>query len=153
MAWSIARRELVGPVGDARPTRRVEELLRRDIQRVRVDMRAAADACAGQDEHVIEILDPLDPVHLCCGEPEEVLQIPLGLRNVFVFPAPAGLHDADPVALLRRTERGNASAEAGADDHHVVVEAAMRSLLGRLIRARRTGLHSWTMPHRRWRSN
>ena len=49
--------------------------------------------------------------------------MPLALRNVVVVPALAGLHDADPVALLRGTERGDASAEPRADDHHVVVEA------------------------------
>ena len=71
------RRQLVGPVGDARPLRRVEELLRRDVQRVGVDVRPAADARAGEDEHVVEVLDPLDPVQLCRGEPQEVRQIPL----------------------------------------------------------------------------
>ena len=140
------RRQLVGPVGDARPSRRVEELLRRDIQGVGIDMRAAAHACAGEDEHVVQVLDPLDPVHLCRGQPQEVRQIPLGLRNVFVFPAPAGLHDADPVALLRGTERGNAATEARADDHHVVVEAChgspFRTRLG--FRIKRTRLMAAT---------
>ncbi len=117
------RRQLVGPVGDARPLRRVEELLRRDVQRVGVDVRSAADARAGEDEHVVEVLDPLDPVQLRRGEPQEVRQIPLGLRDVLVLPAPAGLHDTDPVALLRGPQRGDASAEPRADDHHVVVEA------------------------------
>ena len=117
------RRQLVGPVGDARPLRRVEELLRRDVQRVGVDVRSAADAGAGEDEHVIEVLDPLDPVQLRRGEPQEVRQMPLALRDVLVLPALAGLHDADPVALLRGTERGDASTEPRADDHHVVVEA------------------------------
>ena len=95
------RRQLVGPVGDARPLRRVEELLRRDVQRVGVDVRAAAHARAREDEHVVEVLDPLDPVQLRRGQPQEVRQIPLGLRDVLVLPAPAGLHHADPVALLR----------------------------------------------------
>ena len=119
----MMRRQLVGPVGDARPLRRIEELLRRDVQRVAVDVRSAADACAAEDEHIVQVLDPLDPVQLRRGEPQEVRQIPLGLRDVLVFPAPAGLHDADPVALLRGAQRGDAAAEARADDHHVVVEA------------------------------
>ena len=117
------RRQLVGPVGDARPLRRVEELLRGDVQRVGVDMRSAAHARAAEDEHIVEVLDPLDPVQLRRGEPQEARQMPLALRDVFVFPALAGLHDANPVALLRGAERGDASAEARADDHHVVVEA------------------------------
>jgi hypothetical protein len=117
-----ARRQLVGPICDARPLRRIEELLRRDIQRVGIDVRAAAHACAAEDEHIVEILDPLDPVQLCRGEPQEARQIPLGLRNVLVLPTPAGLHDANPVALLRGTKRGNAPTEPRADDHYVVVE-------------------------------
>ena len=117
------RRELVGPIGDAGPFRRVEELLRRDVQRVGIDMRTAAHARAGEDQHVVEVLDPLDPVELRRREPQEVGQVPLGLRDVLVLPAPAGLHDADAVALLRGTERGDASTEARADDQYVVIEA------------------------------
>ena len=117
------RRELVAPVGDARPSLRIEELLRRDIQGVGIDMRAATDACAGEDEHIVQGLDPLDPVQLGRGHPHEVRQVPLRLRYVFVPPAPAGLHDTNPVALLGGTECGNASTEPRADDHDVVVEA------------------------------
>ena len=117
------RRQLVGPIGDAGPFLRVEELLRWDVHRARIHMRAAADACAGEDEHVVEVLDPLDSVELRGGEPDEVREVPLGLRDVLVCPAPAGFHDADPVALLGGTKSGDASAEPRADDHHVVVEA------------------------------
>ena len=117
------RRQLVGPIGDAGPFRRVEELLRRDVQRARIHMRAATDASTGEDQHIVEILDPLDPVELRCGEPDEVRQVPLGLRDVLVVPAPTGLHDTNPVALLRGTHRGDASTEPRADDHHVVVKA------------------------------
>jgi hypothetical protein len=95
------RRQFIGPVGDARPLRRVEELLRRDVQRVGVDVRSAADARAAEDQHVVEVLDPLDPVQPRRGEPQEPWQMPLALRDVFVAPALAGLHDTDPVALLR----------------------------------------------------
>ena len=118
-----ARRQLLGPVGDARPFRRIEELLRRDIQRVRIDMRAAADTRATKDQHVVQRLDPLDPVQLCRGKPQEVRQIPLGPRNVFVLPTPAGLKDANPVALFRSTQRGDASTEPRADDQHVIVKS------------------------------
>ena len=75
----VTRRQLVGPVGDAGPSGRVEELLRRDIQRVAVDMRAAAHTCAAQDEHIVQVLDPLDAAQLCSGEPQVVLQIPVAL--------------------------------------------------------------------------
>jgi hypothetical protein len=66
------RRQFVGPVGDVRPFPGVEEPLGRDIQRVGVDVRAAAHACATEDEYIVEILDPLDPVQLRGGEPQEV---------------------------------------------------------------------------------
>ena len=42
----VTRRQFVGPVGDRRPFRRIEELFRRDVERVAVDVRTAADACA-----------------------------------------------------------------------------------------------------------
>src|SRR5262249_55001619 len=61
--------------------------------------------------------------------PEEARQMPLALRNVLVLPPLPGLHDADPVALLRRTERGDTPPESGADDRYVVVEARHGSLL------------------------
>jgi hypothetical protein len=115
------RRQLVGPIGDAGPFRRVEELLRRHIQRVGIDVRAAAHARARQDEHVVQRFDSLDPVQLRRGQPQEMRQIPLRLRNIFVLPTPAGLHDANPIALLRGTECGDASPEPRADNQHVVV--------------------------------
>src|SRR6516225_6443041 len=46
------RRQLVGPIGDTGPFLRVEELLRWDVHGARIYMRAAADAGAGEDEHV-----------------------------------------------------------------------------------------------------
>jgi hypothetical protein len=97
------RRQLVGPVGDARPCRRVEELLGRDVQGVGVDVRPATDTGPAEDQHIVEELDPLDPVELGFGKPEEAGKVPLALRQVVVVPAPTGLHDADPVALLRGT--------------------------------------------------
>ena len=62
-------------------------------------MRTAAHARAAEDEDIVQVLDPLDPIHLCGGEPYVVLQIPAGFRNVFVFPTSAGLHDANPIAV------------------------------------------------------
>jgi len=85
-------------------------------------VRAAADPGAGEDEHVVEVLDALDSVELHGGEPDELRQVPLGLRDLLILPAPTGLHDRDPVALLRGTKRGDAPTEPGTDDHHVVVE-------------------------------
>jgi hypothetical protein len=51
-----------------------------------------------------------------------VRQIPLGLRNGFVFPTLAGLHHANPIALFCGAESGNASTETRADDHDVIVK-------------------------------
>jgi hypothetical protein len=57
-----------------------------DIQRVGVDVRTAADACAGQDEHIVEVLNPLETVELGRGKPQKVGQVPLRFRNVFILP-------------------------------------------------------------------
>ena len=112
-------------------------------------MRAAADTRAGEDQHVVEVLDPLDAVQLRRREPQEVRQVPLRLRDVLVLPAPAGFHDADPVALLRGTQRGDAAAEPRADDHHVVVEARhQRSLRGRCDSQQRSRLGCVVAPVR-----
>jgi hypothetical protein len=48
--------------------------------------RPAADAGTAEDEDVIQVLDPLDRVQLCRGEPQEARQMPLALRQVFVPP-------------------------------------------------------------------
>ena len=86
-------------------------------------MGAAANPCATEDEHIVQGLDPLHPKHLCLGLPQVVRQIPVGLRNVFVLPPPAGLHDANPVAFFSGPQGGDATTESRADDHDVVVEA------------------------------
>ena len=117
------RRQLVGPVRDARPLRRVEELLGRHVQRVGVDVRPTADTGTAEHEDVVQVLDPLDPVQLSRREPEETRQVPLALRQIVVAPPFAGLHDTDAVALLGSTERGHAPAEPRSDDHDVIVEA------------------------------
>src|SRR4029077_9328047 len=91
--------------------------------RARIHMRAAADPGTREDEHIVEVLDPLDPVELSRGEPDEVRQVPLGLRDLLIRPPWTGLHDSDPVALLSSAERRNAPTEPRADNHHVVVKA------------------------------
>src|ERR1700722_13709101 len=85
-------------------------------------MRSAADPRTAEDEHVVEVLDPLNPVELCRGKPQEPRQVPLALRDLFVWPPLAGFHDTDPVTLLRGSESGNASTESRANDNDVVVE-------------------------------
>jgi hypothetical protein len=70
-------------------------------------MRAAAHACAREYEHIIQVLHPLDPIHLCRGRPEKVRQIPLRLRNVFVLPAPTGLQNVGCILFFRTDARSN----------------------------------------------
>ena len=120
------RRQLIGPIGDAGPFLCFEELLRWDVHRARVDVRAASDAGAREDENVVEVLDPLDSVELQGGEPDEVRQVPLACRDLLVGPPQASLHHTDGVALLGGAECGNAAAETRADDCDVVVEARHR---------------------------
>src|SRR5262249_31103425 len=68
-------------------------------------------------------------VQLCCGQPHEVWQVPLGLWNLFIVPTLAGLHDPNSIALLCGAEGGNAPTKAGADNHHVIVEVCHSSFL------------------------
>ena len=117
----VVRGELGLPVGDARPLRVLEELLRRDVERVRVDQRAAADPGAAQHHGVGQQVDALDAVEPEAGRVEEATHAPRGLGEVVVVEAAAGLEDADPVALLGEPERRDRPAEPGADDDDVVV--------------------------------
>ena len=115
------RRELVGPVGDARPLGRVEELLGRDVKRAGVAEAAAADAAAGDDRHVLERSQPEDPLQPQLRAPEVALQVAGVLRELVVGEAPAALEHANGIALLREPQRRDAAAEAGADHQPVVV--------------------------------
>ena len=54
--------------------------------------------------------------------PPEAWQMPLSLRNLFVFPPPAGLHHTNAVAFFRGTKSGNTPTESRTDDRDVVVE-------------------------------
>ena len=69
--------------------------------------------------HLVQVVD-LDAEFL--GQ-IQVIRRQLVLRVVPATVVAAGFHDADPVALLRGAERGDAPAEPRADDQHVVVEA------------------------------
>jgi hypothetical protein len=65
--------------------------------------------------------------HGASSSAQSVMAAHSGAANVLVLPAPAGLHDADPVALLGSAEGGHAAAEPRADDRHVVVEPRHRT--------------------------
>ena len=94
----------------------------RPVERVRVAERAAADPGAAGDRHVLEGREPEDPLQAELRQEEVALEIPGGAREVLVSEAPAGLEDADRVALLAQPQRARGAAEPRADDHPVVVE-------------------------------
>jgi hypothetical protein len=122
----VERRELALPVGDAGPLRVVEELLRRHVERVRVDQRSPADARAAEDHGVGQQVDALDPVETQPRRVEEAPHAPRGLREVVVAEPSAGLEHPDPVALLGEPQGRDRPAEPGPHHHHVVVDARRR---------------------------
>ena len=64
------------------------------------------------------------PKQPSCGRPQEAAHPPGRLRELVVGEPPAGLQHGDPVALLGQAQRGDAAAESGPDDHHVVRHTA-----------------------------
>ena len=117
----VVRRELLLPVRQLRPRRRLEEGLLGHRQRVGVDERAAADADAVEDGHVLEEGHLEEALQAELGHPHPALEIPVGVREVRGGKALPLLEDEHLVALLREPQRRDAAAEAGADDDEVVV--------------------------------
>lgn len=117
----VMRGEFVTPVGDVGPLLVLVEGLRRFVQGIGVDQRAAADAGAAHDEGVLEQGQPLDAETSESGRPEIFTQVPGILGEFVVGVATAGFQHADPVALLGEAQRRDAAAEPGTDHQHVVV--------------------------------
>ncbi len=124
----VVRHQLRLPIGDVRPLLVGEERLRRHVERVRVVQRPTTNAGAGQDHHVAQQMDALDAVHTQFGRPQEFAEVPRGLGHVLVGEAPAGFENADPVALLRQAQRGDAAAKTRTDDQDVVVRFHVPSM-------------------------
>ena len=103
------------------PLRVVVEARPRAIQRVRVAEAAAADARAADDRHVLEQRQAEDPVQAEARREEVAAQVPRGLRELVIGEPPAGLEDADAVALLGQPVRRDAAAEPGPHDDPVEV--------------------------------
>ncbi len=122
----VVRRQLLAPVGDVAPLRVVVERCERLVERVRVDQRAATDARTGEDQAVLEGVDPLDAVAADLGPEEVVPEVPRGVGEVAVLEPAAGLEHRHPVALLGEPQSADRSAEARADDQDVVVERPVR---------------------------
>src|SRR4029077_1328525 len=105
------------------------------------------DTRTGEDQAVLEGVDPLDAVAADLGTEEVVLEVPRGVGEVAVLEPAAGLEDRHPVALLREPESADRSAETRADDHDVVVERRVPSGgRGSLLpggRARAPGGRAW----------
>ena len=117
----VVRQQLGAPVGDVLPLRVVEERVLRHVERVGVVQRSAADAGACQDHHVAEQVDALNPVQAELRHPQELAQVPRGLRELVIGVAGAGLQDTDAVALLGQPQRGNTAPEPRTDDQNVIV--------------------------------
>ena len=111
---------------EARPLRVLVEARARAVQRVRVAEAAAADAGAADDRHVLEERQAEDPVQAQARREEVAAQVPGGLRELVVGEPPAGLEDADAVALLGQPVRGDAATEPGSHDDPVEVMLAGR---------------------------
>ncbi len=78
----------------------------------------------------------MDALHAVAPEhrrPEVAAKIPARLREVVILEATAGLVDADPVALLRQSQRGHGPTEPGADDHDVFIEPRHRTPSDRIV--------------------
>ena len=117
----VVRRQRRLPVVEAGPLGVLVEPAARAVERVRVAERAAADAGAADDRHVLEGREAEDAAQPEPRRPEVAPQVPGGAREVVVAEAAAALEHADRVALLAQAQRGDAAAEAGADDQPVVV--------------------------------
>src|ERR1035437_2198522 len=120
----VVRRELGLPVGDVGPLLVLEERRRRDVKGVRVVEAAPADSGTGQDHHVGQAVDPLDPKQLQPRSPQVATQVPGGLGKVLIGNPAAGLDDVDAIALTRQPKCRNRATEPRADHHHVVVVSA-----------------------------
>jgi hypothetical protein len=117
----VVRRQRGLPVVQLGPLAVFVEAPWRAVERVRVAERAATDARAGDHRHVAERREPEDPAHPEPRRVEVAAQVPRRARQVVVAEAPPALEHRDPVALLAQPQRGDAAAEAGADDQPVVV--------------------------------
>jgi hypothetical protein len=120
---AIVRRQLGLPVGEVAPRWGREHRVGRDVERVGVDQRAAADARSRQHEHVRQKRQPQDAEALGGRHPQRLAQVPVGAREVGRRPPPTALEDAHRVALLGQAQGRHRTTEARADDHEVVVEA------------------------------
>ena len=73
------------------------------------------------DHDVAQQMDPLDAVHAELWRPQELTQVPRGLREVFVVEPPARFEHPDAVALLSEPKRGDTPPEPRTDDQNVIV--------------------------------
>ena len=119
----VERRELLLPVGDAGPLRILEELTRRNVERVGVDQRPTTDPRAAEHDGVREQVNPLDAIQTQARRVEELAHPPRGLGQVLVAEAPPGLEHADAIALLAQAQCGDRATKSGAHHDHVVVDA------------------------------
>ena len=117
----VMRRQFGAPVGYMGPLPVLVEGCQRLVQRVGVNQGPTAHTSGRQDDYVVEQADALHAEAAQRWRPQEVADIPGGLRIGRGVEALAGLHHADPVSLLDQAQCADRSTEAGSDHHHVVI--------------------------------
>ena len=122
----VLGKRLLPVVLEARPLRILVEARAGAVQRVRIAEASAADAGSADDRHVLEERQPEDPVQAQARGEEVAAQIPGGIRELVVGEPPAGLEDADAVALLGQPVGADAATEPGSHDDPVEVVLAGR---------------------------
>src|SRR5271167_4676519 len=109
------------PVGQARPVSAFPDFIWGPKQGAGVSNRSPTDGTTVQDSYVSEEAHVEEPAKRQVRAPEPAMDGPTGTRQVLRCPAAAHLHDRDLVALLNQSMRGDAAAEAGADDNEVEI--------------------------------
>ena len=99
-----------------------EELFFRHVQRIRVHQTAAADARPAHDQYITQQSHAHDAVTERRRHPQELEDIPVGLRKIATLPAPPRFEYEHPVALLREPHGRDAAAETRSYDDVVVIE-------------------------------
>ena len=93
------------------------------VERVGVPERTATDAAAADHRDVLEGREPEDALEAQPRHPPVAARVPGVLGELVVGEPPTALQDADAVPFLAQPQRGDAAAEARADDRPVEVKA------------------------------
>jgi len=118
----VVRSQFGFPVGQVAPGGRGEEGILGDGQGVGVDEGTTAHPHAGKGRHMVEEGHLEETTEAHPGQPEEPLEVPVGLGEVASAEAPSFFEHQHPVALFREAQGAHAAAESGPYDdvvpHH-----------------------------------